>query len=279
MPKFAQPKIGLALGSGGAKGLAHIGVIKVLLENNIPIDLIAGSSIGAMVGGIYAATKDIKQLEKIAFDANWLQMSALIDPTWTNGILGGEKVKGFIEKHIGKINFNDCKIPFTAIATDLKTGEAVVMKKGALASAIRASISIPLVFTPIEREGRLLTDGGLSLPVPVEIARQMGADIVIAVDLDFDYSANGPNKNFNFYKIAVNSINLLRHHLAAKNVVGADVVINPLVGNFSWHQFVDGKKLIAIGETAAKKALPQLKKIINSKSKNGLGKYLDFFKI
>lgn len=279
MIKFKRPKIGLVLGSGGPKGLAHIGVIKVLEENNIPIDFIAGSSIGAMVGGFYASMKDIKQIEKIAVDASWRLILSLIDPSFRQGLVGGEKLKKFIESCIGKVRFQDLKIPLSVIATDLKTGEAVSINKGEVASAIRASISFPLVFKPVKQDDRLLADGGLSLPVPVEIAKKMGAELVIAVNLDAGYFANNHNNgNFGFYKIANNSINLLRHHLASWNVKNADIVINPRLGDIHWNKFLDGKDIILAGEEATRDTLPQLKELIYQKSKKGLEKYLDFLR-
>lgn len=263
--EFKRPKIGLALGSGGAKGLAHIGVIKVLEENNIPIDFIAGSSIGAMVGGFYAATKDIKQVEKIALSTNWRQMLYLVDLSFRQGFIGGRKVKKFISNNIGKTNFEDCKIPLSVIATDLVTGEVVIIDKGELVPAIRASISFPLVFKPIEQDGRLLADGGLALPVPVEVARKMGADIVIAVNLDTNYFANNHKDKLGFYKIAINSINLLRYHLASWNIIDADIVINPKFGYIHLTKFLNGKDIIEAGEKAARGALPQLQEIIDIK--------------
>ncbi len=268
MTKLKQPKIGLALGSGGPRGLAHIGVIKVLEENNIPIDFIAGSSIGAMVGGFYAATKNIKQIEKIAFDTNWKLVLSLIDPSLHQGLVGGKKVEKFIDNHIDKIHFQDLKIPFSAIATDMRKGDIVCINKGEVSSAIRASISLPLVFKPIERENKLLADGGLSLPVPVEIVKKMGAELVIAVNLDNDYfnGSNNQNTKFGFYKIANNSINLLRHHLALWNIQNADVVINPQLGNIHWNKFLDGNDVILAGGKAMKEKLPQVHKLIRQKS-------------
>jgi len=264
MENKKRPKIGLALGSGGPKGLAHIGVIKILEKNNIPIDFIAGSSIGAMIGGFYSATKNIKQMEKIALSINWRQILSFIDPLLHQGLIGGEKIKKFIENHIGKIKFQDLKIPLSVIATDLKTGEIVSINQGDLSSAIRASISIPLIFKPVKREGRLLADAGLSLPVPVEIARKMGADLVIAVNLDANYFAdkNNDKTNLGFYKIANNSINILRHHLASWNVKDTDIVIEPKLGIVHWNKFLNCKNIILAGESAMRKKLPQLKKLI-----------------
>jgi len=276
MTKSRQLRIGLALGSGGAKGLAHIGVIKVLEKNNIPIDFIAGSSIGALIGGFYSATKDIKRIEEIALSTNWRQLLSLIDPSLRRGLIKGEKIKKFIETHIGKVKFRDLKIPLSVIATDLRTGEIIPINQGEVASAIRASISFPLIFKPVEREGRLLADGGLSLPIPVEVVNKMGAGLVIAVNLDADYFTNRSNNKtgLGFYEIASNSINLLCYHLARWNVKDADVVVEPKLsikmGIVHWNKFLDGRDIILAGELAMKKKLPQLQKLIYQKSKDSL---------
>ena len=277
MAESKRPKIGLALGSGGARGLAHIGVIKVLEENNIPIDFIAGSSIGAMVGGFYAAGLSIKEIEKIALSTNWRRVfSVLFDPHLKQGLIGGEKLKTFIEDYINGKKFEDCKIPFVVVATDLKTGEIVILNKGEMAQAIRASVSIPLVFKPAEINGRILADGGLSAPVPVEIVRGMGADIVIAVNLDKYYCDEEWKPGW--YDIANDSLNILRHHLALSNVANADIVIDINVGKNYWYQFTNGQDKILTGEKATKEVLPRLQKIIYQKSRVGLRKYLEFFK-
>jgi len=277
MAESKRPKIGLALGSGGSRGLAHIGVIKVLEENNIPIDFIAGSSIGAMVGGFYAAGLSIKEIEEIALSTNWRRVfSVLFDPHLKQGLIGGEKLKTFIENYINGKKFEDCKVPFVTVATDLKTGEVVVLNKGEMAQAIRTSISIPLVFKPAEINGRMLVDGGLSAPVPVEIVRGMGADIIIAVNLDKHYCDEEWKPGW--YDIANDSLNILRHHLALSNVANADIVIDINVGKNYWYQFTNGQDKILTGEKATKEVLPRLQEIIYQKSRGGLRKYLEFFK-
>jgi len=277
MVESKRPKIGLALGSGGSRGLAHIGVIKVLEENNIPIDFIAGSSIGAMVGGFYAAGLSIKEIEEIALSTNWRRVfSVLFDPHLKQGLIGGEKLKTFIENYINGKKFEDCKVPFVTVATDLKTGEVVVLNKGEMAQAIRTSISIPLVFKPAEINGRMLVDGGLSAPVPVEIVRGMGADIIIAVNLDKHYCDEEWKPGW--YDIANDSLNILRHHLALSNVANADIVIDINVGKNYWYQFTNGQDKILTGEKATKEVLPRLQEIIYQKSRGGLRKYLEFFK-
>jgi NTE family protein len=264
MKKNKRLTIGLVLGGGGPRGLAHIGVIKVLEKNNIPIDFIAGTSIGAMVGAFYAYTKDIKKVEEIALNMNHKAMFSLLDPSVGQGFFGGNKVKQFIEKNVGKVRFDKLRVPLSVVATDFKSGDAVIISKGDVSSAVRASISLPLVFKPVERERKILVDGGLSLPVPVEIAREMGADFIIAVNLNADFFSDKEliTDKFGFYKIAENSVNFLQHNLSYQNAKSADIVINPKVGKTSWSHFLDSKDVILEGEKATKKIMPKLHELL-----------------
>lgn len=263
-----RKKVGLVLGGGGPRGLAHIGVIKVLEENNIPIDFIAGTSIGAMIGGFYAHTRDIKKVEEIALGVSKRKIFSLLDPSFKDGLLGGDKIKKFIENNIDKVDFDDLKIPLSIVATDFKSGEAVIIDNGDVASAIRASISLPLIFKPIKRGGKLLVDGGLSLPVPVEVVRDMGADLIIAVNLNADFFSDNDNaeKKLTLYKTAENSINLLQHNLSYQNVRGADIVIVPKVGKTSWTKFLDGGEVIVTGEDSTREMIPQIKEMLERDS-------------
>jgi NTE family protein len=263
MTSSGRPKIGLALGSGGARGLAHIGVLKVLEEHGIPIDFIAGSSMGAMLGGFYAAGVSVKAIEKMALGTDWLRiLSIFADPSLDKGLIGGEKVKAFIESYVGGKNFEDCRIPFQVVATDLKTGEIVTLDKGQMAPAIRASISIPLVFKPVEINGRMLTDGALSAPVPVETVRSMGADLVVAVNLDKYH--HDEKWNPGWYDIADSSLGILRYHLARLESASADIVVEVDTGGSYWYQFINGKDKIAAGEKAMRELLPRLQEIIKA---------------
>ena len=258
-------KIGLALGGGGARGLSHIGVIKVLEENNIPIDFIAGSSIGAMIGALYASSKDIKKVQDIALSNNWRGLLSLVDPSLKQGLINGDKVKKFIEKNLDTKHIEDFKVPMVVVATDLKTGNHEVIKKGNASSAVRASVSLPLVFKPHKLNGKLFADGGLSMPVPTDVVRNMGADIVIAVNLDADYFSNNHNnhdKDFGFYKIAQSSISILRYHLAGYNTESADIKVLPKVGHIRMEEFLKVKEVISEGEKAMKKNLKKLKDLI-----------------
>jgi len=179
-----EKKIGIALGSGSARGLAHIGVLKVLEANKIPINYIAGSSMGALIGALYASGLSVQQLDDIACNADWKLTAKMFTPTlpW-NGLVSGNRIRDFIKTLVGDININDLKIPYAAVATDVNTGEKIVIQQGSLVEAIRASISIPGVFTPVQYGGRFLVDGGVANPVPVDVIKSMGADIVIAVNV------------------------------------------------------------------------------------------------
>jgi len=184
--KRAFPKIGLALGSGSAKGWAHIGVIQALKETGISADFIAGTSIGALVGAAYAAGK-IDILRDIALQLNWKQILYFFDVVFPkSGLIDGKKIADFIRNHVQESNIEELPLPFCAVSTNLATGCEVAIHEGDIIEAIRASISVPGIFTPVTRNGLYLVDGGLVNPVPVSTVRKMGADFVIAVDLNHD---------------------------------------------------------------------------------------------
>ena len=269
--KNNKPKIGLALGSGGAKGLAHIGVIKVLAENNIPIDFIAGTSIGALVGAHFAAYQSVELLEKAAFDVTWRNGVLLFDPTLKSGFIKGDKVESFIKKILNGFEFKDLKIPLAVMATDMESGESVTINSGDLTKAVRASVSVPPIFKPVKYKNKILADGGLSNPVPVNLVRKMGADIVIAVNLDNDYSGNiVSSRNLSLSTVAMSALNIMRHHLAQNCLKNADIIVEPRVdesGLVGWHKFFNNEKTlqaIKVGESAMKIKIKDLKDLLNS---------------
>jgi NTE family protein len=266
------PKIGLALGSGSTRGYAHIGVIKVLEKNKIPIDFIAGSSVGAMIGSVYAFYKDSHKLEKIILSPSWRQIISFIDPSLRGGLVDGNKIKKFINDNIKKSTFNKLKIPFRVVATDFKTAEPIEISKGNVASAVQASISVPLFFKPVLLQEMMLWDGGLSESVPVETVRKMGADIVIAVNLD-NKSRFSDEKDMgnNPYLIALKTLKYFQYHLAKNCVKSADIVINPLIKDPSllgWRKVLKGEGETGIleGQKATKLVLPTIKKIIENET-------------
>ena len=177
-------KLGLALGSGGARGSAHVGVLYVLEENGIRPDVIAGASMGAEVGGAYAAGVSVEELEALWRTTHVGRVMRTLLPTipWAGWSSGAEVVR-FVRRLVGDVQIEDLPLPFAAVATDLSSGLPHPITKGSLATAIRASLSIPGLFTPVWLDGRLLVDGGVSNPVPVDVARSLGADVVIGVDV------------------------------------------------------------------------------------------------
>lgn len=260
-----RKKIGLALGSGGPRGLTHIGVIKTLVENDIPIDYIAGCSVGALVGGMYAKFQDIYKVESYFKHLTYPDLVKVFsDPRFAHGVLKGEKALKFLRSWVGKTRIENLPIPFKAIATDLKSGETVIIDKGELALAIRTSASIPVFFKPVKRGRQFLVDGGNSMPVPAEIVKEMGADIVIAVDLDYCYISN-KNQPKNIEKasmthIAERALDILSYTLAKENTQNADIVITPDVYDVGWQRFVKGGDIIAEGEKATEKMLGEIKR-------------------
>lgn len=181
-----KKKLGLVLGSGAARGLAHIGVIKALEEKNVSIDMIAGTSIGALVGACYAKNGDIKDFEEVVLKTDWKQLLRLADlnlAVMLKGFVQGQKVKELLKTIIGDIEFKDLKIPLAVVATDVNTGEEVIIKEGSVVEAVRASISIPVVFMPVKFKDKFLIDGGIVNPVPVNVIKKMGATSVIACNV------------------------------------------------------------------------------------------------
>lgn len=193
MSQCGDVRIGLALGSGSARGLAHLGVIRALEEAGIQVDFVAGTSIGALVGAIYAAGK-LEALEATVQNFEWKRIVSFFDVVFPkSGLIDGAKVGELVRAHVHVNDIETLPIPFCAVATDIQTGDEIIIRQGDVIDAVRASISVPGIFTPVCRNGHILVDGGLTNPVPVSVVRAMGADIVIAVDLNHDIVAG---KNF-----------------------------------------------------------------------------------
>ena len=247
-------KIGLALGGGGSRGLAHIGVIKCLEDNNIPIDYIAGTSAGALIGGFYSAWHNIARIEELVNNVNYQKMiEILFDPLTVTGLIKGEKLTKFLQKNLGNLDIEKLSIPFCAVASDIISGKSHIFRSGDLVSAIRTSCSIPIVFSPIKTGSEILVDGGASMPVPVSAVKNMGADMVIAVNV---YSGLFPNESSNMFT----SMYLMLYHLAQANSSLADVIIKPHIPNVNPIDFVKAKNLIDLGYEATLKQIPEIKK-------------------
>ncbi len=257
------PKIGLALGGGGAKGLAHIGVLEVLQENEIPISAIAGTSMGALIGGMYALENDIDVVyEYVSQTINGKLLSVFFDLPQGGGFSSGRRALQLIDAFVDKKTFRQTKIPFAAVTTDVQNGNPVALKSGPLATAIRASISYPPVFDPVRVGKRLLIDGGIAAEVPVAQACALGIDRVIAVNVDDDYRFNNA-KNMTPAALSRASLKLLMRSVAAYSSAGADVVVAPKVGDISvWMDFGKLDDIILRGRKAAEKALPQIRALL-----------------
>lgn len=267
---FKQGKtLGLALGSGGWRGQAHIGIIKALLANGIKIDYIAGASAGALIGGAYSALQDVEALEKIFREKiNKKQLiQAFSDPGLKGGLFKGQKVKKIFEDLIGKKQIEDLKTPFCALTSDLLTGEIVEINKGSLSTAIRASTSVPFVFAPVKYGRHSLVDGATAVPVPVKTVKQMGADIVIAVSL---YKNIFPIKNTKIspIKAVLKTSHIMLYHLAKNSCEAADLILEPDIkenGIYSdpFTGFTKNEGTIEAGEAAVIANLAKIKKLLS----------------
>ncbi|WP_085508045.1 patatin-like phospholipase family protein [Thalassobacillus devorans] len=252
-----RPKIGLALGSGGARGFAHLGVLKALHDNNIPIDIIAGSSMGALVGAFYAAGQKIDDLYKLA---TTFKRKYYLDFTVPKmGFIQGKRIKEYIRLFTYNKNIEEFVVPMGVVATDLYAGSKKVFTKGNASNAVRASISIPGIFVPEKIEGRLYIDGGVIDRVPASVAKDMGADMVIAVDCAH---FSGDAEIHSIYDVITQSIDIMQDELVSHLGVSADIMIRPDVSRFSTRAFTDIEEIVAEGEKAAVDQISKIKGLL-----------------
>lgn len=253
-----RKKIGLALGGGAVRGIAHIGVIKVLEENNIPIDCIAGVSSGSLVGGIYASGTSIDYMIENISEVNWPDIGNLA--VSTKGIFSSERIEGFVKKHSKTNNLSKMKIPFCSIAVDLLTGKEEVFKRGELSKAIRASISFPGIYVPFEFNGRHYVDGCIFNILPAMALKDMGADFVIGIDV-IPQKVNLSEIPENSFYIIDRCIDLVFEKIPRESKYkGVDVLIQPIVGEeISSIDLYERKKLIHLGKEAAERKIDIIK--------------------
>ena len=287
-------KIGLALGGGGARGLAHVGVINVLHRSGIPIDVITGTSIGALIGGIYAQDPNPERLNKKVNDfikgprykklgVNNFRYKSNKDPddilrqlsqrvkrqliiniaANRIALLKDERLKIAIKSLLEDTLIEDCKIPFACVATDLISGEAIVFDKGRIYAAIEGSSSIPGFLPPLEYNSYRLIDGSVSRNFPITTTRQMGANIVITVDVALNFDKNV--KINNVIDLIIRTEQITAYHLDNHLKEHSDVIIKPDTGDIHWSEFDRVEEIIQKGEEAAEKIMPDLKKIISKK--------------
>ena len=268
-PKEIQPppkpaKIAVVLGAGAAKGFAHIGVLKILESNKIPVHMIVGTSAGSFVGSLYAYGFNAFELQKISFS---LQKDDIVDLTLPdNGFIKGEKLEAYINYMLRNTPIEKLRIPFYAVATDIQSGREAVFSSGNTGTAVRASCSIPGIFMPPVISGRMYVDGGVVSPVAVDAARRMGADIVIAVDISSDVGSPLPNGTI---ETILQAINIMNSKLSAIQLAKADVVIKPKVGYIGSADFSKRNEAVLEGEKAAIEALPKIQAIMSKLRQEG----------
>jgi NTE family protein len=256
------PVVGLVLGGGGARGFAHVGVLRVLEQNGVPVELIVGTSVGSLVGAFYAGDTDSRELERVA---RTLERRDLFDfgiapALFGTGLASGDRLERFVREHATSERIEGLRIPYAAVATDLDSGQVVVLRSGDLARAVRASSAIPGVFQPVEIDGRLLVDGGVAQNLPVRVARSMGADIVIAVDVTAIGAADRPPRNF--VEVILRAVNIVVHREVADARRDADVLITPEVGPIGFIDFDRKVEAMAGGIAAATAAMPRIRRAL-----------------
>jgi NTE family protein len=257
-------KIGLALGGGAARGLAHIGVLEVLEKEGIPVDMIAGTSAGAAVGALYAEGKSATRIKKLALDTGWRRLVSMIDLALPrSGFIEGTRIKNLLKSFMGDIDFKDLKIPLSCVATDIRSGEEVVINDGPVLEGVRASISIPVIFAAARWRGRYLVDGGLVNPVPVSTVRKMGAELVIAVNviptMGVRLQPSKEAKEPGIFQSMLHSFYIATYSLVRSNLAGADIVIEPELPHIGYGDFHRIGDSIAQGEIAAKELVEKIK--------------------
>jgi predicted acylesterase/phospholipase RssA/CRP-like cAMP-binding protein len=250
-----RPRIGLALGGGSVRGSCHIGVLRAFAEEGIPVDLIAGTSAGALVGALYAGGMAWQDLQDLAGRMGWLDVA---EPAWPGaGFMTNRRMRGFLERHVGQVTFADLRLPFAAVAADANTGAEVVLTQGRVADAVRASTAIPGIFKPVEFSGRLLVDGVVVNNVPAGVARSMGADLVIAVDVtSYSFAAGAPRS---LGESMMRAFDIMARQTVSASLEWADVVIRPEIGGLNAYRARGAAEFVRRGYAAAREALPEVR--------------------
>ena len=254
-----RPKIGLALGGGFARGIAHIGVLRAMEEHQIPVDVICGTSVGALIAATYASGTSLDEMERQSSETTFRDFGR-----WTLSRMGmatNDRLEHFLHKFTPALNFDEMKIPLCIVATDVVVGESVYFTEGEIAPALRASCAYPGLFIPIEHQGRTLVDGFLTEAVPAVAAQKMGAELIISVHLEPGLLDAKPRNTIevisrSFSIIQVGSMQAWRN--------ATDVLIEPDVHRVLWDEFVKTPDLVAAGQLAADVAMPRIKALIDS---------------
>ncbi len=258
------PKIALALGGGAARGFAHVGVIAALEEAGIKVDMVLGTSAGSLVGAIYASGKTAAQLQEIALKMEEAEITDWTLPFFNRGILRGEALSNYINRQVNNKLIESLPIALGIVATDLKSGQGVLFTSGDTGRAVRASSAVPSIFTPVKIGDREFVDGGLVAPVPVRYAKQMGAELIIAVDI-----SSAPEGNLADGTVAVllQTFAIMGKSINEYALQGADIVVRPELVGVKSGDFTAKRRAIDAGKLAMQRAMAQLKAAIEAKTK------------
>jgi NTE family protein len=260
----SKVKVGLALGGGSARGFAHIGVLKVLENAGIPVDLVAGTSMGAVIGAFYCSGIGLRMLERLA---GHIQRSHWMDWTFPRmGLAAGDKMEQLLLMLTRSKTFADLDKPFAVVTTDLVRGEKVVIRQGVVARAVRASAAIPGIFCPVEDQGRVLVDGAVVERVPVQTVRDMGADVIIAVDVGIYVGGTKPH---HIMDVISQSLDIMQRDLCNYRMVEADLIIAPQLQDVAPNNFDKSAEAIRAGEVATLAVLPQIHELLRKEDYHG----------
>jgi NTE family protein len=263
----SAPSIGVALGGGFARGIAHIGVLKVLEEEHIPIQIVAGTSVGALIGACYCSGLSPEELEEVARNCRFATFAR-----WTLsrcGFASNDRMISFLTRTLKTKTFEDLRVPLAVTATDFNTGEGVVFHSGSIVDPIRASCAYPGMFLPVEIGGRYLVDGMLSHPVPTRPLRAMGAKRVLAVHLKGTWTTGGPPRHL--FDVIGQSFAIAQDAMASVWRSAADLVVEPDVAGFGYDDFKRAGDLIKVGEAAMRAALPEVRKWLEAPKETAVG--------
>jgi NTE family protein len=261
-------KIGVVLGAGSARGWAHIGVLRALEQAGIRPQIVCGASIGALVGAVYA-NGGLDALEEWVLSLTWRKVLGFFDISFNGGILKGAKLISYLHDNLLETTVEEMALPFGAVATDLRNGREIWLREGRAVDVVRASIALPGLFTPCERDGRLLVDGALVNPVPVSLCRAMGADFVIAVDLGSGLAGRqvrsaAKNREPNMIEVLTESLNIMQVRITRSRLAGepADALIMPRLGDVGSLDYHRAAESIEEGRLATELMLPQIKQLL-----------------
>jgi NTE family protein len=260
MSPDTRPTLGLALSGGTAKSVAHVGVLEALTEEGIPVDCIAGTSGGAIVGAIYAAGFGVDELREVARSLRWKDLARL---TWPRlGLLNNSGIARFLTDLLGDLTFADLRIPLAIVGTDLLTGEKVVFREGKVAMAAMISSSIPNVFEPVEYEGSLYADGGLVEYLPVETLRTFAPRVAVAVNLG--HREGRTQRPRHLLHMAMTVTGIVARHNARHSELLADIVIRPPTGEFPAFDLMASSRLIKVGYDATKARISEIRALLDA---------------